>query len=145
MPIEEHIEYRPESPAVELRYVVSGAVGALVLLFGAIAVLHAIYQHDVPIKTVPLPESFPQPQVMTREADMKQRRKLAAEQNQRLQTWRWADDHHTLVQIPIDRAMRLLMQEGAGAYAPLLPPQPALSSPSAGAQNAITPPPGQTQ
>jgi len=145
MPVEEHIELPPESPAVEVRYVVSGAIGALVLLFGTIAVLHAIYQHEVPIETVPLPESFRQPQVVTRQADMKQRRKLAAEQNQRLQTWRWADDHHTLVQIPIDRAMQLLVQKGANAYAPLLPPQPALSSPSAGAQNAITPPPGHTQ
>jgi hypothetical protein len=145
MPIEEHIELPPESPAVEVRYVVSGAVGGLVLLFGTITVLHAIYQHESPIKTVPLPERFPRPQVVTRQADMKERRQLAAEQSQRLQTWRWADDRHTLVQIQIDRAMQLLMQKGAGAYAPLLPPQPALSSPNAGAQNAITPPAGHTQ
>jgi len=145
MSVEEHIELPPESPAVDVRYVVSGAVGGLVLLFGTIAVLHAIYQHEVPIKTVPLPQRFPQPQVVTRQADIKERQKLAAEQNQRLQTWRWADDHHTLVQIPIDRAMQLLVQKGAGAYAPFLPPQPARSSPSAGGQKATSPPPEHAQ
>lgn len=143
MPVEENIQYAPESPAVELRYVVSAAIGGLVLLFGAIAIFYAIYQHAVPITAMPLPENFPQPRVVTSEAEIAQRQKLAAEQNQRLKAWRWANDQHTLVQIPIDRAMRLLVQKGAGAYAPLLPPQPALSSPSAGAQNATTPPPGQ--
>lgn len=145
MPVEEQIEYRPESAAVEVRYVVGGAVGALVLLFGAIAILHAVYQREVLIKTVPQPEAFPQPQVVTSAADIKERRKLTTEQNRRLQTWRWANDRHTLVQIPIDRAVRLLVQKGAAAYAPLLPPQPALSSPNAAAQNAMTPPPGPPQ
>jgi hypothetical protein len=35
--------------------------------------------------------------------------------------------------------MKLVAQKGGEAYAPLLPPQGVLTSPTAGAQNAITP------
>ena len=93
------------------------------MLFGAIGVLLRHLSARGPDQDVPLPERFPQPQVVTDEADIEDCAELAAAQNQRLQTWRWADDHHTLVQIPIDRAMQLLVQKGANAYAPLLPPQ----------------------
>jgi hypothetical protein len=65
---------------------------------------------------------------------------LREEQTKRLQAWGWADDRHTLVQIPIERAMKLLVAKGKDAYAPLISAQPALSSPTAAAQNAVTAP-----
>ena len=136
MPAEEHIRYIPESPAINLRGVALSALGALVLLGGAIGGFHAIYQGAVPIKTVPLPQKFSQPRVDTQ--DVTERHRLLAAQRQQLETWRWANDSHTLVQIPIERAMQLLVQKNADAYAPLLAPQPALSSPTAGAQRAVT-------
>lgn len=140
MPAEEHIYYVPEPANVDTRVVLWAAIGALLLLFGAIGGLFAVYDYGVPVRTVPLPKEFPQPRVVTNEADIAELHRLAAAQSQRLNTWGWANDQHTLVQIPIDRAMKLMAQKGGNAYAPLLPPQGALTSPTAGAQNAITPP-----
>lgn len=141
MSVDEHIRYAPEPAEIDTRIVLWAAIAALVLLFGAIGGLYAVYDYDVPIRTVPSPKAFPQPRVVTHEADIAELHRLAAEQNQRLETWNWANDRHTLVKIPIDRAMKLLVQKGSDAYAPLLPPQGVLTSPTAGAQNAITPPP----
>lgn len=141
MPVEEHIEYVPESPGVDNRVVLWCAFAVLALLGIAIGGLHAVYDYDVPRKSVPAPAQFPQPRVVTSERDQAELHRLREEQSKRLQAWGWADARHTLVQIPIDRAMKLLVQKGKDAYAPLLPSQPALSSPTAGAQNAVTPPP----
>ncbi len=141
MSAEEHIQYVPESSAVELRVVLWSAFAALILLAASIGGLYAIYDYAVPVKTMPLPQPFPQPRVVTHAADVAELHRLADEQNERLKTWGWANDQHTLVQIPIDRAMQLLVQKGGNAWAPLLPPQPALSSPTAGAENAMTPGP----
>lgn len=139
MPSEEHIQYVPESAAVEVRGVIYAAIAALVLLAGAIVGLYAVYDHAVPIKTLSSPQQSPQPQVVTSQVEIAERQRLAAEQYRLLGTWGWADAQHTLVQIPIERAMQLLAQKGGDAYEPLLPPQPALSSPAAGAENAMTP------
>jgi hypothetical protein len=139
MPAEEHLHYIPESPAVDLRGVIWPAIGAVALLAFAIGGLYAIYDYTLPVKTVPPPQEFPQPRVATVETDSAQLRRLADEQNTRLKTWRWTNDQHTLVQIPIDRAMQLLAQKGDRAWSPLLPSEPALSSPTAGAERAVTP------
>ena len=139
MPAEEHVKYVPESPAVDMRTVTWPALAVLSLLALAIGGLYAAYHLSVPVKTPPPPQTFPNPRVTTHETEITETRRLAAEQNQRLNTWRWADDQHTLVQIPIDRAMRLLVEKGHDAWSPLLPAQPLLSSPTAGAQRAVTP------
>jgi hypothetical protein len=141
MPAEEHIQYVPESPGVDTRIVLWCGVAVLMLLGGAIGGLYAVYDYNVPIKTVPPLQSFPQPQVVTSEADQAELHRLREAQTKRLETWGWADAQHSLIQIPIERAMTLLVQKGKDAYAPLIPAQPALSSPTAGAQNAITPTP----
>lgn len=139
MPADDHIHYAPESPAVDLRAVIWPAIGAFLLLALAIGGLYAIYDYAEPVKTVSRPQQFPQPRVATVEEDSQQRQRLAAEQNKRLKIWRWANDQHTLVQIPIDRAMQLLAQRGDKAWSPLLPKEPALSSPTAGAERTVTP------
>jgi hypothetical protein len=138
MPAEEHIQYVPEPPAVATGVVVWSAIGALVLLAGAIGGFTAIYDHAVPVKTIPRPEQFPQPRVVTSAGDAAQLHRLRSEQQKLLETWGWANDQHTFVRIPIARAMTILANKGSDAYAPLLPPA-ALKSPSAAAQNAITP------
>jgi hypothetical protein len=139
MSAEEHIHYAPESSAVDNPAVLWSGFGALILLAGTIGGFYLIYDYALPIKTVPLPEQFAQPRVVTSQDEIAERQRLSAEQSRRLKAWGWADPAHTLVQIPIDRAMALLVQKGSDAYAPLLTPQPALSSPTAGALNAITP------
>jgi len=137
MSADSHAHYAPERPAINARGVVWTALACLALLGGAIGGLHALYQFNVAVKAPPAPQKFPQPRVNARESD--ELHLLLAAQRRELETWRWADAEHTHVQIPIERAMRLLAQQGGNAYAPLLPPQPALSSPAAGAQKALTP------
>jgi hypothetical protein len=135
MHADEHIRYAPESPSVDVRIVILAAIGALLLAASAIGFLYEIYQHSVPIKDLPSPQTFAEPRVTTSQAEVSERERLASEQRQRLDTWRWANAEHTLVQIPIDRAMQLLAQRGSDAWAPLLP-----SPTPAGTQNATTAP-----
>ena len=139
MPAEEHLRYVPESSAVDLRGVGWPALAVLVLLGLAIGGLYAVYDYGVPVKTPPPSQTFPAPRLATHQDEIAETRRLAAEQSQRLNTWRWANDQHTLVQVPIDRAMKLLIDKGGDAWSPLVPPQPALSSPTAAAQRAVTP------
>ena len=47
---------------------------------------------------------------------------FAPNSSNRSRRWGWANDQHTRVRIPIARAMTILVQKGAEAYAPLLPP-----------------------
>jgi hypothetical protein len=117
MPHDAHLRYEPESPAIATRGVAWAAGGALLLLAGSIVVFTAIYQHAVPVRTMPAPQAFPQPRVDTEDAAKLQQ--LRAAQSKQLETWHWANDRHTLVQIPIERAMQLLVQKGAAAYDPL--------------------------
>jgi hypothetical protein len=140
MPAEEHLRYVPESSALDLRSVTWPALAVLVLLALAIGGLYLVFDFGVPVKTAPGLQTFPAPRISTHESELAESRRLAAEQNHRLNTWRWADDQHTLVQVPIDRAMKLLVQKGGNAWSPLVAPQPALSTPTAGAQRAVTPP-----
>lgn len=144
MPAEEHIRYVPESPAVDHRIVILAAIASLLLVAFAIGVLYAAYQRSVPIKTVPAPQAFSQPRVVPAQAEAAERTRLASEQKRRLETWQWANPEHTLVQIPIERAMQILAQRGTGAWAPLPLPQTALSSPTSAAQNATTSTPAGT-
>jgi hypothetical protein len=139
MPTEEHLQYTPESAGVDLRVVLGAALGTFSLLAGAIAVFYAIYNSAVPLKTVAPPQRFAQPRVVTSQTEAAELGRLHDEQSARLETWRWANDQHTLIQVPIERAMKLLEEKGGAAYAPLLPPQPALTPPTAAAQNAVTP------
>ena len=122
MPAEEHIHYAPESPAIDNKAVLLCALGALILLAGAISGFHEVYRRSVPVKDVPAPQAFPQPRVVTSQAEAEERRRLVAAQHERLETWRWANDQHAVVQIPIERAMQLLVQKGTAAYDPLFPP-----------------------
>ena len=126
-----------ERPTVSSRPVLVATFGAIALMFGTIGLFSAIYDAAVPIKTLPAPEVFAEPRVDTQQAELLQR--LLAEQRKKLETWGWANDRHTMVQIPIERAMRLVAQKGRDAYAPLLPGQPSPSSPSAGAESMVTP------
>jgi hypothetical protein len=129
-----HIQYVPESPNVGMAFVGWSAFGALLLLSAAIGGLYEIYHHVEPPRTLPAPQEFPQPRVDTQEREDLQRINNA--QLERLRTWKWSDSQHSEVQIPIERAMQLLANKGAGAYEPLLPAQAALSPPTAAAERA---------
>lgn len=131
-----HLQYVPEPPTVSMSFVGWSALSALLLLVIALGGLYGIYRAAVPATPAPPPEIFPQPRVDTNQVEELHR--ILDAQKKKLEAWGWADGQHTIMQIPIERAMQLLAKEGNDAYAPLLPPEPALSSPAAAAQKATT-------
>ena len=139
MPAEEHLQYVPQPPGVALRFVSWGAIASLLLVVFAVGVFYEIYHVAVPIETMQPPQRFAAPRVVTHATDVAELHRLADEQSQRLKTWGWVNEQHTLIQIPIARAMRLLTQKGGDAWNPLLPSQPTLSASTSAAQQANTP------
>jgi hypothetical protein len=128
-----HIRYTPEPPNVEMTFVGWSALGSLLLLVLAIGGLFGIYQAVVPSGKPAAPQAFPQPRVDTTESD--ELRRITDAQHKKLETWQWADSQHSIVQVPIERAMQLLAKKGTEAYEPLLSsPQAALSPPTAAAE-----------
>jgi hypothetical protein len=136
-PVGQHARGLPEPSHVDARSLGWLAAGALLFLGATVAVLHITYSYEVPIETVPAPRDFPQPRVQTDEtAELKQ---LLAKQHEALTGYHWANSAHTLVQIPIERAMDLIAQKGAQAYDPVAAIPGALAAPDAGAERTITP------
>jgi hypothetical protein len=129
---EHHIQYVPEPPDVGTTFVGWSAFGTLLLLAIAIGGLYGVYRVIAPPSALPAPQTFPQPRVDTSERQELQRIRKA--QNEKLNTWKWVDSQHSLVQVPIERAMQLMTKKGAGAYDPLLPSQAGTSSPTAAAE-----------
>jgi hypothetical protein len=142
-PVGQHGRGLPEPSGVDARHLLWLGGAALLLLGGAIFGLGALYPREVPVETMPPPRTFPQPRVQTDEtAELKQ---ILERQRQALTGYRWANKEHTLVQIPVERAMQIIAQKGAHAYDPIAALSGALSSPEAGAERAVTPssaPPG---
>jgi hypothetical protein len=139
MSVETHTRRTTESPEIATSHVLLTGLGALVLLFGSIWVLDAIYINNVPIRTMPPPQQFPPPAIgMNDRAELRQLREA---QRKQLTEYRWIDDAHRLAQIPIDRAMQIIAHKGADAYSPLIASS-ALSGPTAGAERTMTPPDG---
>ena len=136
-PVGRHGHGLPEPSGVDARPLAWLGGAALLLLGGAIFALGAIYWHEVPVKTMPAPQAFPQPRVQTGErAELQQ---IQKRQRQRLDGYHWANKEHSLVQIPIERAMRVIAQKGAHAYDPIAAIPGALSGPGSGAERLMTP------
>jgi hypothetical protein len=121
-----------EPPGVDLRPVLLAGAGAMLLLVAAIVAFTLIYRAMVPSRMLPPPQAFPEPQLRTNE--FAQRLRLQADQRARLTGYAWADRDHGLVHIPIERAMRLIVEAGPKAYDPIEPSAAALASPTAGAE-----------
>ena len=136
MPAEEHIALR--AGVASGRRCASSlwcAIAALVLLAGAIGGLYAVYQPCVSRSRRAGTASLSAAARAPRKPTPRELQRLAAEQQQRL-------EHLALGRTISTRSCRFrssapcrsLAQRGGDAYAPLLPPQPALSSPTAAAQ-----------
>lgn len=137
-PVGQHGEGLPESSSINAGAIAWIGFGALIFLILVLAILGAIYSYEVPIKTVPSPQLFPEPRVQTDEsAELHQ---LIEKQKQELETYHWANGQHTLIQIPIERAMSLVAQKGTQAYDPVASIPGALTSPAATAAQAATAP-----
>jgi hypothetical protein len=125
-----------EPPGVHLRAIMLAGAGAMLLLVGAIAGFAVVYRAEVPDRVLLLPQTFPEPQVRTDETAWRNR--VQGEQRRRIAGYAWADQTHALVRIPIERAMRLIVEAGPKAYDPIEPSAAALAAPTAAAQRAMT-------
>jgi hypothetical protein len=144
-PVGHHGQGIPEPSGVELSRVVLAVVAAFVLLAIGIGGLGMWYWRQVPVKTMPLPASFPQPRVAADE--LTELRQILAAQRRRLTSYQWTNKEHTLVQIPIDRAMKIIVAKGSHAYDPIAANPGASAAPQAAPERALTPsaaPPQQT-
>jgi hypothetical protein len=135
-PVGPHERGPPEPSAVATKPLAWLAGGVLIFLGAALMILGAVYSGEVPVKTVPAPQQFPAPRVETDEHDLLER--LVAKQREALEGYSWANEQHTLVHIPVARAMALVAAEGQRAYDPVASLPGALAGPEAGAERANT-------
>lgn len=133
-PVGHQVRGLPEPSGVDARHLVWIACGTLVFLAVTVAMFATIFNHEVPIQTVPAPRTFPQPRVQAGETA--ELHELLQRQQQELAGDRGANDQRTLVRISIERAMAIIVQRGAQAYAPVASVPGALESPD----RAVTPP-----
>jgi hypothetical protein len=99
------------------------AGGFAALLVASLIGLGVVFYAAVPRDRTPAAESFPRPRL---EADpAAELHALQSKQHQELNVYRWANGEHTLVAIPIERAMAIVAQRGADAFAPIATAKPA--------------------
>lgn len=108
---------RLEPGGVSTRWVTTAAGGFLLLLAVSIVVLGFVFYLAVPGNRIPPYRQFPAPQQTGHPAA--ETRALFARQQQELNSYRWTNPDHTLVAIPIDRAMSIIAARGAKAYEPI--------------------------
>jgi len=110
----------PHEPGdVNARRVVIVAGSILAFVFISMAALYLVYSNLIPHRQAERPGLFPQPRLQADEAAELGR--LTAQRRARLSGYHWADASHTVITIPIERAMQLVAARGAGAYAPVAP------------------------
>jgi hypothetical protein len=116
----ERTERDPLQPtAVDAKRIVIAAAGVLVVLGASMGLLAFAYYTLVPRGGPPAPRDFRQPRLEAHPgAELQQ---YLTEQRERLNGYRWANGDHSLVAVPIDRAMAIIAARGPVAYAPLAP------------------------
>jgi len=102
---------------VNTRWVVMAAGGFIALLAGSIVGLGLVFYAVVPANHTPTVRQFPKPR---QEADpAAELHALLARQRKALNGYRWINTDHTLIAIPIERAMQIIAARGDRAYAPI--------------------------
>jgi hypothetical protein len=105
-------------PGVDAQRVIVVATALLVLLGASMGMLALVFFTVVPRNLAPAPRQLPQPELQAHPgADLQQ---LLARQRSELSHYRWASPDHTLVAIPIERAMEIIAQRGPQGYAPIV-------------------------
>ncbi len=104
-----------QSPGVAAGRVFILGVAVLGLLGGSLAILIAFYGLQAPERTFTAPRNFPAPRVLVDEK-MELEESLAA-QGRRLRAE--ASDIEPRPLIPIEKAMEIISERGAAAYAPV--------------------------
>jgi hypothetical protein len=103
-----------QSPDVDTRAIIALVAGFLVFAAISVVGLHAYYVHEPAHEETPTPRQFPQPRLETRN-----RQDLAAllkRQREEFGSYAWVDRGHSLVRIPIAKAMQILAARGDSAY-----------------------------
>lgn len=101
------------------------AGGVLVFLGASMGILALIFFNVVPADRTPAAQRAPEPRLQAdRSGDMQQT--LAKQRNQ-LAGYRWASSDHSLVAIPVERAMEIVAKRGAKGYEPIAPANAASS------------------
>jgi hypothetical protein len=111
----------PEPPGVANRAVTMSVAGFFALVLVSMAVLFVYLRGNVPAAfRPPVKQSFPEPrlQVVPR-ADLIA---LESQQRARLSSYGWVDREKGIARIPIEEAMRAVVERGDRAYDP--PGQP---------------------
>jgi hypothetical protein len=134
MPTETHTGPDLSSPGVSNRIVVIAAAAMMLIMLIGVGLLLGIYIRQVPVRTLPSPQSLPEPQVRVDERLL--RKRLEAEQVARLSGYRWENDQKTIIGIPIERAMQILAARGANAYDPVVQPGSTAMEPGPAAASA---------
>ena len=105
---------------VDTRRVGFVAAAVIVFLGAVMGIAAVVFFALVPDYTAPARKQFPEPQLQT-DAPAALARYLAA-QRDALGGYHWANAEHTLVAIPIERAMEIVAQRGADGYEPIASP-----------------------
>jgi hypothetical protein len=117
----------PERPDVASRFVLATVLGFLGFVVVGVLGLYVYYTLSVPAQLIAGPRAFPAPHLQTQpHTDLA---RLQAAQRKALSTYTWVDPNKGMIQIPIDRAMQLIVARGPRALDPLVLP-------------AVTPTPG---
>lgn len=116
-----------EAPDVAARSVLAYIFGFLACVMIAMAGLYAYYLRTVTGPLIATPRVFPEPRLQSNpHGDL---HRLQAAQRKALSTYTWVDPARGIVQIPIERAMQLIVARGEQALDPL---QGQAATPAAG-------------
>ena len=126
-------------PAGVHTFGVLATVGGFALLLAtAIVVLRFLFLATVSERHPNVPTVFPQPR-LTAHLETESR-ELFSRQRRALGHYRWLNAEHTLVAIPIERAMQIVAGRGAQGYAPIVPiKEPAKGAAAGAAKGAKAP------
>jgi hypothetical protein len=114
---EQRIHDRLAPPTIAVRRILLLAVGTLAFLAATFAGLSLVFFSTVAPRRMPPPRTFPAPGLSAHPAT--ELNDLLAAQRKALGSYRWANAEHTLVAIPIERAMKIIAERGAQGYAPV--------------------------
>ena len=135
MSAEAHSDRDYPAPGVASRRVILAAIGLMAMMLGAVVMMLGFYVWQLPERALPEPRQLPAPQVRTNERLLRQQ--LETAQRARLSGYRWEDSQKTLVGIPIERAMQIVVARGTGAYDPIATPSTTARSPGPPAAAAM--------
>ncbi len=109
-----------ETPQVHAGAVAASVASYVLLVALAVFGLHAYYRWAAPGALFVKPQTFAEPRLITISDGV--RDPEIAKQRAELESYRWIDRAHGVVQTPIESAMTWVVGRGADAYAP--PPKP---------------------